>query len=169
MTIVTRQSAPNRMTGPEIESELDPAGVRILNYWRRLGEGHDGPPPKARFDPLDVPQALPGMMVVEKRLEDDELYYRLVGTREVAERGFDPTGMLVKDGFFGHSWELIEAHYHAVMRGGEPILALDDVRKRNFVTVRDVALFLPMSDQQGAVRFVMVYGYQRPVSEDQAG
>lgn len=155
--------------GAGIEAKLDPTGLRLFEYWRRLGGGSSRPPAKASFDPIEVPYALPGVQIVEKRHEDDSLYYRLVGTREVAVRGFDPTGKPVREGYFCASWEEVEGNYHIAFDKAEPLIASSKVLKRNHVMVRDISLFLPMTDDVGDVRFVLVYSYQRPVGVDAQG
>lgn len=153
-----------RLTGGAIRGELDSAGLGLLDYWEDLSKSEGAIPRKSSFDPLRVPAALPGMQIVEKRREDGELLYRLIGTREVRERGYDPTWKLVRDGYFGSSVERVLENYRIVLDGAEPLCAIGKVKKQNHVTIRDIALFLPMRDNEGDVRFVMVYSYQRPVN-----
>ena len=149
-----------RTTGADIEPLLDPLGAEVLRYWNSLRPDVHAIPPKSAFDPMMIPKALPCLQIVEKRPEDGELVYRLVGTRLVRERGYDPTGMLVRDGFYGNSLERVLEDYEMVLESREPLFDVEIVRRPNQDPVRDTALFMPMEDDDGVARFVLVYSEQ---------
>jgi hypothetical protein len=49
-------------------------------------------PSRADIDPTEIVPFLPGIMLVDVVADERRFVYRLVGTREVAMRGRDPTG-----------------------------------------------------------------------------
>eukprot|EP00752_Nemacystus_decipiens_P013096 g11585.t1 len=95
-------TAKQIFTGAEIGPALDGPGADLLAYWRGKAPA-TGLPTKAAMDPTAFPKALPGIQIVECVPPPERFRYRLVGTREVAARGFDPTGRPVAEGFFGTS------------------------------------------------------------------
>lgn len=62
-------------------------------------------PSRADIDPLALKRFLPGIILIDVVDDERRYVYRLVGTREVAMRGKDPTGQSMIQGFFGPSLE----------------------------------------------------------------
>ncbi len=146
-----------RTTGAEIETLLDPIGRSVLDYWNSLRPSHYLIPLKSSFSPVAIPKALPFLQVVEKRSEDGEFVYRLIGTRLVRERGFDPTGMLVRDGFYGTSVARVIEDYALTIDEKQPLFDAETIREPGQEPVVDSALFLPMTDDDAVCRYVLVY------------
>ncbi|MCR9222143.1 MAG: PAS domain-containing protein [Alphaproteobacteria bacterium] len=158
-------TAKQILTGAEIDQALDGPGADLLAYWRAHASA-TGLATKADMDPSDFPKALPGVQIVECVPPPDRFRYRLVGTREVAVRGFDPTGRPVAEGYFGSSEKVVLSNYQTVVDRAEPICIRDIFRKVNGVPVADVSLFLPLLDAAGALTVVMVYSFQEAVDAD---
>jgi hypothetical protein len=78
---------------------VPPAGIagwhpnidRLWRYIRRIAPD-GGPPSRQAFDPVDIPDLLSRIWMLDVRLEPFELAYRLCGTHEVASLERDPTG-----------------------------------------------------------------------------
>lgn len=145
----------------KIRDELDDDGSRLFDHWLGLCPRPGAPPERARIDPLDFPYALPGIALVDVRGGRDDFVYRLVGTRDVEERGYDPTWKKVKDTYFAHAPDVVLDLYEDARRG-VPFVAVEKFRKDNGLPVTDVALFMPLTDPAGSVITVMVYSFCRP-------
>ena len=109
--------------------------------------------------------ALPGIQLVDLLPTPVEFRYRLVGTREVEMRGFDPTGRPVADGFIGTSVEEVFDNYRSAVAARAPMCTVGSFLKVNDVPVTDISIFLPRSSDGGTVVCVMVYSYQRSLLE----
>ncbi len=79
-----------------LERESTPQQVQLLRYWLSL-RGGDGLPDYRRFDPLDIPQLLGDLAVVDVERPAMRFRFRLHGTRVAAIRGKDLTGMYIGD------------------------------------------------------------------------
>lgn len=75
--------------------------AEAYHYWDRV-RGPCPMPSKNDIDPLDIPQLLPGIVLVDVLPSEPWLRYRLVGTHQVAMRGHDPTGQPVRGNYIGH-------------------------------------------------------------------
>ena len=148
------------LDGDDVEQELDPNGMRLLEYWRSLRLGLETPR-KSDFDPTQIPQALPGIQIVDIVDGPEQFKYRLVGTREVEVRGNDPTGKPVSHGYFGPSAEAVLENYQRAVEENAPVCVVDRFSKANSFPVIDVSLFLPLANGDGTLRHILVYSYQR--------
>lgn len=132
-------------------------------HWDELCDGRRFPT-RRDLDPLNVPQFLSGMILVDVVSHDPlDLVYRLVGTREVDYRGFDPTGQRVKDAFYGTNSDDTMATYGAMIERGEPLYRGDPIKLDDYEHVREERLFLPFSEDGETVNMILVYITERPV------
>ena len=162
---MARSEHLRRTVGGSIEGELDDQGVTLLRYWKHL-RGANAIPFRRDFDPVAVPAALSRIQIVQYDEDPERLTYRLVGTKEVETRGYDPTGMSVADGFFGAGLEDVLENYKSVLKAQQPVCVVDRFAKMNGVEVEDIALFLPLLDDNETIKFIMVYSYNRPVGDE---
>ncbi|MFN4275977.1 MAG: PAS domain-containing protein [Ferrovibrio sp.] len=74
---------------------------RFWEYW--VAKRGDRPMPSRRdIEPTEIPDLLPYIVLTEVLREPPYLRYRLVGTKQVAVRGHDPTGEPVRGHYIGH-------------------------------------------------------------------
>ncbi len=85
-------------------SGFTPDIAAFCGYWDGKRRGRSMPA-RCDIDPAEIVPFLPGIMLVDVVADERRFVYRLVGTREVAMRGRDPTGKSVGEGFFGASAE----------------------------------------------------------------
>lgn len=78
---------------------------RFYRYWLKI-HPPQGLPGRRHLDPLDIPELLPSMWLLDVQLDPFRLRYRLVGTRVVDAIGREVTGQWID-----------EAHPHLV---GDP-------------------------------------------------
>jgi hypothetical protein len=103
---------------------LDARGRRLFEYWAEK-RGSRKMPARADIEPTDIPTHLPDIGLVDVLPEGPHFRYRLLGTRQVAARGCDPTGRPVVDGFLGRDIsgmrEQVLSNYRRVCAHGRPL------------------------------------------------
>jgi hypothetical protein len=76
---------------PPLE-EWHPKTRRLFEYWSGLRPGPGILPGRQHFDPLDVPELLAELLILEYVSPPDRLRYRLIGTKLVKTFGREVTG-----------------------------------------------------------------------------
>lgn len=140
----------------------------IVVYWAEKRHSR-AMPRRADFDPMDLPRHLPGIILLDVegvRADGKGIYrYRVVGGHEVDNRGHNPTGRLVEQGFYAETLESAVADYEAVRLSGRPLYApvsfLDEKGRR----VREDSVLLPFSEDGEAVTQILVYSERREKPE----
>lgn len=81
------------------DADIAAANPRIQRFWRYAQSCKRGGdlPARAHFDPVDVPDLLSNIWIVEADFAKGRLSYRLAGTKIVAGMGFEPTGRCMTD------------------------------------------------------------------------
>lgn len=77
-------------------SSWNPKVVRFLNYWLSL-RPKEGLPGRQHFDPLDIPDLMPRVWMLDVLREPLCYRYRLVGTKEVETLQREVTGMMFEE------------------------------------------------------------------------
>lgn len=156
------------IAGLPAETSLDERGRRLFDYWREK-RGARKMPARGDLAPSDFPDLLPDIALVDVLDQEPHLRYRLVGTRQVAARGFDPTGRPVIEGHLGRHIpgmrEQVLSNYRRVIESGKPLfrdtsIAGHDNRGDILLGGRLVArfsLFLPLSASGDAIDMILVY------------
>lgn len=135
--------------------EIRSAPLRALyDYWL-LRRGPRRMPSRKLMDPLDIPQLLSGLILLDVEPETRRMRCRLVGTRVVDVYGADYTGKYLDEIEFGDQRENVLADYGSAVQTGQP-----NVRERFFYNSRGVhfrmeRLILPLSDDDQSVTMVM--------------
>jgi hypothetical protein len=95
------RSTHSRLLTLDFLAQCSPRIRRVWDYWNaRRG---DRPMPSRRdINPADIIDLLPYLVLTEVLAEPPFLRYRLVGTKQVAIRGHDPTGQPVRGNHIGH-------------------------------------------------------------------
>lgn len=75
----------------EIERVTAPLVRRFYEIWERKRTGHRMPR-RGDFDPAELKDLLPNLLIIEPQLSPFRLRYRLVGTRIARVSGYDFTG-----------------------------------------------------------------------------
>lgn len=126
-------------------------------------------PQRRDFDPADVPRHLPGILLIDvEGITDDGagetvgIYRsRVVGSQEVANRGHNPTGKLVFEGYFAGSLEDALRSYEIVRRSKsflyEPMQFITD----DHLTIDEYSILLPFSEDGETVSQILVYSERR--------
>jgi hypothetical protein len=140
-------------------AQADPSLARMYEYWRAR-RGNRLLPLHGDIDPVDFAKYLQSVMlvdVVSGAAGEPDFVYRLVGTREVAERGQDPTGERVAIAYRGPSAEDALHCYRTVVETRRPHVDLTPFSIAGRYT-RDVGnIFLPFSADGRRVTRILVY------------
>ncbi len=115
-------------------------------------------PSRADIGPSEMIPYLPNIILVDVvGTEPLSLIYRLVGTREVAVRGNDPTNQRVEDSFYCRSRDAALANYRDVIARKAPVFDVDE-RLSPFSRLNEHgSVFLPLSDDERTVSKILVY------------
>lgn len=119
-----------RSTHPRIVGEgfLTRASSRLIRfhaYWDAKRDGRKMPA-RADLDPAEFADLLPYVVLTDVLGTPPYLRYRLVGTRQAALRGRDPTGQPVAGNHIGHHLpdpllSEVLLNYRAVVERGAPV------------------------------------------------
>jgi hypothetical protein len=92
----------------------------LYDYWRACAQARPIP---SRFDidPVAIPHLLPGLSLIDTRLDLDSLRYRLAGTRVGAIYGAEITGRAVFEIGFQHKREYWRSVYRKVVSDQIPM------------------------------------------------
>jgi hypothetical protein len=124
--------------------------------WVSKCDGRDMPA-RRDFDPLQMIAFLPGITLIDLVEDERRFVYRLLGTREVAMRGKDPTGKGVAEGFFASSVDAALASYEDVVARRAPRF-----EQRRFITPdnrigHEQTVLLPLSDDGRSINKIIAY------------
>lgn len=146
-------------TAAEIEAriaECHPDIHVIVAYWRAKAGGRRMPK-RSDIDPSELKSYLPRISLVDVVPDERRFVYRLVGTEEVALRGYDPTGKSVGDGFFGPNRELALDHYGYVVEHRAPFCYRGDFEVEDGAIENEDVIFLPLSEDGETVNMILLF------------
>ncbi|WP_374655268.1 PAS domain-containing protein [Dongia sp.] len=155
--IDTVEAAPD----PDWLGEVHPDIVTVYRYWREKAAGRVMPA-RADIDPADLVRYLPSLMLVDvvPGAERPHYTYRLVGTREVAVRGSDPTGKPVATHCFGRSAADAFENYDRVVASRAPRIDRAHLLSFDAMILDGDKLFLPLSGDGLHVDMILVFTVQ---------
>jgi hypothetical protein len=134
--------------------------IALYLYWNEK-RGERTMPRRADIDPADFVEHLPGIILIDIEGENERnqgiFRYRVVGTREVANRQSDPTGRLVEEGFFAESVEIVLRAYESVRIHRAPIFEPISFVTSEGVRIEEESIMLPLSENGTDVSQILVY------------
>ena len=136
---------------------------RIADFYR-YWEGKRGKrlmPSRADMVPAEMKIFLPGIVLVAVSHDPLRLTYRLVGTREVDYRGYDPTGKDVAQHFAGSSQNEVLRNYELVVDSKSFVYDEDCLLSADHSFQEAGTLLLPLSDDGDTINMVIVYNHYR--------
>ena len=136
--------------------ECDPGISELVGLWRSRFNGA-ALPARRDIEPHEIVKKLPDIMLVDVVHPGPEFRYRLVGTREVEFRGYDPTGRSVREAFAGFDGNFCDGNYRAVVDRRAPAFIIEFAPTKLGAVARRETLFLPFAGDGEAVDIVMVY------------
>lgn len=130
--------------------------VRLYDYWLSKFEGGQIPS-RAQIDPLDVPDLLSIIFLIDviDGADGPEFRFRLVGSKIVEVVGWDPTGQSFTSFYDEENLENMVALYDQVASSGEPFLNSSTAPFSNKDYIRMVRLLLPLSEDGARVDMIL--------------
>lgn len=141
-----------RTGGEEVSYNFraDPILGRALAYWDRRRGGR-AMPRRADIDPVDIPQLLPNLQLIEVSDGGRRFRYRLVGTALVTAFGAEYTGKFLDELFDGVRLENASRVLRAVVSGSVPIFLRNSYGTTKTVEMVANRLYMPLSEDGGTV------------------
>ncbi|WP_157845997.1 PAS domain-containing protein [Kiloniella litopenaei] len=134
-----------------------PESIRAFyKYWDSKRQGRQMPS-RADLDPIEMKEFLSSIILVDVKRQPLDFVYRLVGTKEVDARGFDPTGRSVSEGSFGATVEEVLTNYRIVSEHKCPVYDREGVPSDIANLWQGDAILLPLSDDDETVNMVVAY------------
>ena len=141
----TAEVTPDTVANPLIHA--------LVRYWEEK-RGQARLPAKRDFDPLDHPQAL-GLLMVLERLEDGDYLYRLHGVKAAEMFGRDLTGHRLRE-VAGSAAAFFVSKYDRCLELGRPLYVLHQPVQMRTVAVLE-RLLMPFADDAGQGRLIVAY------------
>lgn len=149
-----------RSVNLEFLRRCHPRIADFYRYWESK-RGTRCMPSRADMVPAEMKIFLPGIVLVAVSHNPLRLVYRLVGTREVEYRGYDPTGKDVAQHFAGSSQHEVMRNYELVIETKSFVYDEDCLLSADHSFQEAGTLLLPLSDDGETVNMVIVYNHYR--------
>jgi hypothetical protein len=160
------------ITAAEIQARIAACHADVLRlyaYWQSKCRPGIVAPRRSDIDPIDIFPLLGNILIVDVVPDDRRFVYRLVGTRDVACRGFDPTGKSVVEAWFGGSLEETLSCYDYVVRQAGPFCYRDPYLAPDGETEQEDIIYLPLSEDGSTVTGILVFSRSITVHRRDAG
>src|SRR3546814_18267061 len=92
----------------------------LLAYWQSIHPAGGGLPGRRHLDPIDIPELLPNIWMIDVKRGPLRFRFRLVGTEIVKFTGRDATGCWLDEIYPGYAERDAFAFHSPVPRGGKP-------------------------------------------------
>ena len=146
----------NRSTTLEFLDYCPENILAFYKYWDSKRKGRSMPS-RADLDPIEMKTFLSSIILVDVEHDPLKFNYRLVGTKEVDARGFDPTGRSVSEGVFGTSVEDVLTNYRLVSEKKCPVYDQEGIPSDVSPLCQGDAILLPLSDDDETVNMVVAF------------
>lgn len=157
-----RSETYRRYVAPEFLEHCHHRIAAFYRYWD--GKRQNRPmPSRADIDPAEIIGFLPGVILVDVGRDPFRLTYRLVGTREVDARGYDPTGKSVFEHCIGVDPQEIIENYRLVVEDKRIVFDPEVIRSAEVQLEEVGCLYLPLSTDGETVDMVLIYSHHRMI------
>jgi len=133
---------------------VDSRLVRFATYWNECRDSRAAPR-REDIDPLDIPDLLPTMTLIDVLWEPMRFRYRLIGTAVTEYFGRDSTGRFVDEGIYGDDAPAVFATFARLATEARPF---HRILRLNYVDrgwVRMEGIELPLVDDDGRVNMIV--------------
>lgn len=141
--------------------------TRLLAYWSAK-RGDRPAPGRGDLDPLDIPDLLPIISLIDVLRDPLRFRYRLVGTAVVEAFGRDGTGRFVDDSLYGADAPAVFASFERIATEARPFRRRSRLHYTGSGWLVLEAIELPLVDEAGAVTMILG-GNSFTVSQDVDG
>lgn len=140
-----------------VPDDASPKIRALYAYWLSIRPQGGLLPARRHFDPLDVPELLPNIWMIDVRRDPLRFRFRLVGTEVVRFTGRDATGRWLDEVYPDYRSSDAYRVHHAVAESGRPHYRRSGVLSnpgRPFVEAE--RLYLPLAEDGRNVDIVLV-------------
>jgi hypothetical protein len=148
---------PRTTDRAEIARRASAPALELLALWD-LKRGPRALPARRDLTPVELGRWLSRLTLVDVAHAPRRLTYRVVCSRHVDIRGYDPTGKTVEEGFHGRSLEAALENYRLAIDLRVPVYDWDDAPSRDGWLREQEMLMLPLGDDGSRVDKVLIYG-----------
>lgn len=153
----------HRLGFSQIES---PRIHRFHEYWRSKRASPDAIPLRSAFDPTDLREVLPNVLIVDVEHDPLRFRYRLVGTRVVEFNNQEFTGLYLGTIGWQEEQQLIDAYTDATISRAPLCGFYTWTLKNGSVGKCEFAIFPFSNDQQTITQMFGVEDYDFPRDQD---
>lgn len=114
-------------------------------------------PGRKDFDPSEMKQFLPSIMLLDVEYPGPRFKYRLVGTGEVDHRGTDPTGMYLEEAYSGIDGGYCDGNYQYVASTGKHLFDTSPEPTTFGNLAKVEVVFLPLASDGKNVDKILVF------------
>lgn len=155
----------------ELPEDAAPKIRALYDYWGSIHPAAGGLPGRQHLDPLDIPQLLPSIWMVDVRPAPLRFRFRLVGTAIVKFTGRDATGLWLDQVYPDYENTVAFRIHRDCVAKGEPAYRKSKVLSnpgRDFVEAERVYLPLAGNGQDVDILLIMtLYSGDTPVARQQ--
>jgi len=149
---------PDRRFLPSIDTELDcvSKNIRELHeYWRTKLDGRQMPT-RGDIDPIEIPNLLPYIALIDVEWTPRRFRWRLIGTHITTALGYDSTGFHFDDKYAGQALADLMAVYERVIERKAPIRHYGKPTFADQVYSEYESAHFPLSEDGERVEIIMV-------------
>lgn len=139
---------------------------RMHAYWVRI-KGDKAMPARADFDPVDIPDLLANISLMDLSFEPFRATAKVVGTAIVEFLGRDHTGKSIEEGLEPALASEAMAQYRDVVDARQPVLVASMARVRDREHFEVERLLLPLSDDGETVNMCITCTEFTPAARSQ--
>lgn len=137
-----------------VEQLGEPILFALHQYWSAKCAGNKAPR-RADIDPVDIPDLLPHVSLIEV-LEDGERYrIRLAGTKVEERFGCSLTNRIVDEVMHGPYLDYLQGLYQRLLRDFAPLYSESSFEPDSTKKLRVKRLMLPLSNDQETVNMIL--------------
>jgi len=137
----------------------------IYQYWLDIKADRDMPS-RADFNPVDIPNLLAHVSLVDVEHGTGRYKFRLIGTETVRAMGFEPTGQYLDENPL--IMEHLKPRYDWLVQNKNPYVVTDKLNWSENSFLRVFSVGLPLGNSAGQVE-ILLFGSVYTLSKDQAG
>jgi len=144
-------------------SQIDSPRIhRFLDYWKARRAGPDAIPLRSDFNPTDLRELLPNMLIVDVEHDPLRFRYRLVGTRVVEFNSQEFTGLYLGTIGWQEEQQLIDAYTDATANRAPLCGFYTWTLRSGSIGKCEFALFPFSNDQQAVTQIFGIEDYDFP-------
>lgn len=139
-----------------LPADVSPKIRELFDYWQSI-HPESGLPGRRNLDPVDIPQLLPNIWMIDVRQDPLRFHFRLVGTEIVKFTGRDVTGLSLSEVYPDYENTDAFRFHRACALGGQPAYRKSGLLSNvGYDHVEAERLYLPLAEDGTTVDILLV-------------